>query len=103
MIKDILEEFGPLNMGFFVNQDTHFYTGGIYYDESACTQLQTKHSVTLVGITENEEWVILNSWGERWGDRGTMRMKIKDEMISSENVCICGGEICRFGGFYIRA
>jgi len=28
------------------------------------------HCVLIVGWTESREWIILNSWGETWGDKG---------------------------------
>ncbi|MCH5186379.1 MAG: S-layer homology domain-containing protein [Oscillospiraceae bacterium] len=28
------------------------------------------HCILIVGWTENDEWIILNSWGNAWGDNG---------------------------------
>lgn len=52
------------------------YTSGIY-DESECSSEFLDHAVGLVGYgTENgvDYWIVRNSWGADWGEKGYIRM-----------------------------
>ncbi|CBY37572.1 unnamed protein product [Oikopleura dioica] len=52
------------------------YTSGIY-SEPACKSDHGNHVMTLVGYgSENGEdfWILKNSWGTNWGEKGFMRM-----------------------------
>lgn len=52
------------------------YTSGIY-DEPACSSEFLDHAVGLVGYgTENgvDYWIVRNSWGPDWGEKGYIRM-----------------------------
>jgi len=40
------------------------------------------HGVTLVGYTD-EAWIVKNSWGAAWGDKGYV-------MIAKNNEDVCG-------------
>ena len=42
------------------------------------------HSVILSGIDENGNYIIINSWGEQWGNNGKCR--IKKECFKQEEV-----------------
>nr|AAR37420.1 papain-like cysteine proteinase [Trichomonas vaginalis] len=56
------------------------YSSGIY-DESACSSVNLDHGVGCVGYgTEGSKnyWIVRNSWGESWGEKGYIRM-IKDK------------------------
>jgi len=60
-----------------VNADGPFmnYGGGIF---AGCTSSETNHAVTVVGYgTENgvDFWLIKNSWSDRWGENGYIRLK----------------------------
>ncbi|CAN0914010.1 Senescence-specific cysteine protease SAG39 [Linum grandiflorum] len=53
-----------------------FYSGGILTADQCGTE--TNHAVTLVGYGESEGkkyWLAKNSWGDRWGERGYVRME----------------------------
>ena len=56
------------------------YSSGIY-DESACSSYNLDHGVGCVGYgTEGSKnyWIVRNSWGTAWGEKGYIRM-IKDK------------------------
>lgn len=56
------------------------YSGGIY-DEKKCSPEDLDHGVGCVGYgSENGKnfWIVRNSWGQGWGEKGYIRM-IKDK------------------------
>ncbi|KAF3613555.1 Senescence-specific cysteine protease SAG12 [Capsicum annuum] len=67
----------PVSAGITIGSDEfRFYKGGIFNGECGET---SHHAVTVVGYgtSENEGgdyWLVKNSWGEKWGEGGYMRM-----------------------------
>ncbi|GFP79707.1 senescence-specific cysteine protease sag39 [Phtheirospermum japonicum] len=66
--------------------DFKFYLGGVFVGECG-TELN--HAVTVVGYGETEDgtkyWVVKNSWGADWGEKGYIRMQ--RDVDSSEGLC----------------
>lgn len=53
-----------------------FYSHGIYH-EKECNSEKLNHAVLIVGYGTNNEgdfWIVKNSWGEKWGNRGYVKM-----------------------------
>ncbi|KAK8842466.1 hypothetical protein M9Y10_026053 [Tritrichomonas musculus] len=52
------------------------YSGGIY-DEPSCSSRALNHAVGLVGygsMNDVDYWIVRNSWGKAWGEKGYIRM-----------------------------
>lgn len=51
-----------------------FYKRGVFND---CPkgQLKYAHSVVIYGVTEDGTWLIRNSWGSAWGEKGYMKLE----------------------------
>ncbi|KAF9588136.1 hypothetical protein IFM89_007612 [Coptis chinensis] len=63
-----------------------FYSNGVF--AGACG-VDLNHGVTIVGYGgdgNDSYWIVKNSWGKGWGDKGYIRMK---RSVSSENG-LCG-------------
>lgn len=55
----------------------HFYRSGIY-DNPCCSDTNLIHAALVVGYgTEDgmDYWLVKNSWGENWGDKGYIKMR----------------------------
>ncbi|WIA16017.1 hypothetical protein OEZ85_012750 [Tetradesmus obliquus] len=73
---------GPIAVTLSVDSNFFEYTGGVYASDSctkpiACGGLS--HAMTIIGAGRDEElgvdyWLLRNSWGEAWGEGGTMRI-----------------------------
>ncbi len=75
-IKKALQS-GPIYTTMTVYEDLMFYKSGIY--EHVTGEELGGHAVVIVGYDEpTGSWIIKNSWGTHWGERGYFRIKRKD-------------------------
>lgn len=66
-VKTSLLELGPITIGLPVYDS--FYQGGhLPMPDPAKETLHGFHMVTAVGWMKDNRWLILNSWGESWGE-----------------------------------
>lgn len=76
-IKQFLYEHGPLAVALNA-EPLQFYDGGIIdLSKEECDPEALDHGVTLVGYgVENNQayWIVRNSWGAGWGEKGYFRM-----------------------------
>ncbi|XP_028646959.2 procathepsin L-like [Erpetoichthys calabaricus] len=68
---------GPVSVGIDASQSSfHYYKKGIYY-EPLCSSRKINHAVLLVGYDQMkgfDYWLVKNSWGTRWGNKGYIKM-----------------------------
>ena len=101
-IYESLKEHGPLSTSMRVEKSFIFYTGGVYYDEKACTGSQSNHAVLLIG-SDRDHWYIQNSIGTKWGENGIFKVKKnRGDLKTSKDYCFCGGAYCSIGTFKLR-
>ena len=76
-IKEFLYKTGPLAIALNADELMWYSSGIIDADSSECDPEGMDHAVTLVGYgTENGTpyWLVRNSWGSSWGEKGYFRM-----------------------------
>ena len=74
-----LSTIGPIAISIDLKHESFMrYSGGVYFEANCTTEVN--HGALLVGYgTESDEdfWIIKNSFGETWGEGGYMRMSRK--------------------------
>ncbi|XP_018408749.1 PREDICTED: dipeptidyl peptidase 1 [Nanorana parkeri] len=88
---------GPLAVAFEVYDDFMHYSGGIYHhtglqDKFNPFQL-TNHAVLLVGYgkdssTGEKYWIVKNSWGESWGEKGFFKIRRGTNECAIESIAV---------------
>ncbi|XP_050785738.1 cathepsin K [Gopherus flavomarginatus] len=76
-LKRAVARVGPVSVGIDASLSSfQFYSRGVYYDES-CNAENINHAVLAVGYGTqkgSKHWIIKNSWGEEWGNKGYILM-----------------------------
>ncbi|CAG9476720.1 vivapain-2 [Plasmodium vivax] len=93
--KEAIQFLGPLTLGLTVNDDFYDYKEGIFSSE--CTE-EPNHEVMIVGYGVEEMfnsesnasekhyyYIIKNSWGENWGEKGFMRIETDELGLQKTN------------------
>ncbi len=76
-LKKALQK-GPLMATMAIYEDFMFYKGGVYSHTSGA-QLGG-HAVTIEGWNDADKaWIVRNSWGEEWGEKGYFRVAWDDD------------------------
>lgn len=93
-IKNAINNYGLVYVGFAVYNDFTYYTSGIYKFTSG--SLRGYHAVAIVAYDDaNKCFKVKNSWGTGWGESGYFRIGY-DQMTNVVKFGTCFG-----GSFYI--
>ena len=83
--KTLIEASGPVETGFTVYSDFFNYKGGIYAHTT--NQAEGGHAVKIIGWgnqSGTNYWIVANSWGASWGEKGFFRIKEGDSGIDQQ-------------------
>lgn len=100
MMKEIFEN-GPIIVAMNATPELYYYNSGVFHSNIKMVEginlknikpwEYTNHAVTIIGWGEeviNEEvvkyWIVKNSWGEEWGEKGYFRIQRGVDMSSIE-------------------
>uniref|UniRef100_UPI00398F5162 cathepsin L2-like n=1 Tax=Pristiophorus japonicus TaxID=55135 RepID=UPI00398F5162 len=76
---------GPISVAIDASHRSfHLYKTGVYYEEN-CSTDNLNHEMLVVGFgnqSQQNYWIVKNSWGTEWGEQGYIKMA-KDK----ENNC----------------
>jgi cathepsin H len=84
-LKGAVGSVGPVSVAFQVVSDFRFYKSGVYAS-SECKdgEQDVNHAVLAVGYGVEDgtkHWIVKNSWGDAWGQRGFF------QIARDENMC----------------
>lgn len=92
--KDLML-YGPLSVAYIVYEDFPAYKSGVY--RRTTDKQLGGHAVKLIGwgVTDNGEeyWTIVNSWGNKWGEDGTFRIRRGVDECGIETMSVDAGRI----------
>ena len=88
-LKEAVATIGPVSVAIEADTRTfQLYTGGVLTSSACGTNLD--HGVLTVGYGSEagiEYWLVKNSWGTSWGDKGYVKIERSD---STKDAGICG-------------
>jgi C1A family cysteine protease len=95
---DVLDDGYAIIMGMIVYEDFRNYKNGVY--EHLSGSRLGGHCMVMVGYGTSKDgehyWIIKNSWSETWGDKGYLRIRIKDEQQKKDS------NAEDYGGYYFK-
>lgn len=78
-IRRDIYHWGPASTGFVVHSDFMNWDGmGVYKWDGKASESDGSHAVAIVGWGNDPQqgpyWIVRNSWGEEWGDKGYFKI-----------------------------
>jgi len=78
-MKEEISTHGPITTRHDIYEDFNYYKGGIYYHKAG--RLMGGHVMRVVGWGVEggvHYWIIANTFGEGWGEKGYVKFKMHD-------------------------
>jgi len=89
-LKDAVANVGPVSVAVDANMFWQLYGGGVF-KPLFCNKDTLNHGVAAVGYGKqgaDEYWIIKNSWGAVWGEKGYMRMRLGNNECGVSNAAV---------------
>ena len=75
-IKTAIMTYGPVTSTICVGSAFDGYKSGVFSTNECTPQTNQNHMIDLVGWDDSTQtWLLRNSWGTGWGDKGYMHIK----------------------------
>ena len=90
-MKSEIYKNGPIGCGIDATQELEDYTGGIFSQKKLLPRINHEVAVVGWGIEGDQEyWIVRNSWGTFWGERGFFRIVMYKDNLGIESDCDWG-------------
>ena len=102
-MEDIMWEVmtqGPVQAVLQVHTDLFLYSSGVYsLSQEGAGRLAGHHAVKIIGWGETmgtpgargeQYWVVTNSWGQQWGEGGSLRIRHKRHVLHDSWTSLIG-------------
>ncbi|MDD2716092.1 MAG: C1 family peptidase [Candidatus Wallbacteria bacterium] len=87
-IKQAIYKYGPVSSVVAADSSFQYYTSGVYNHSYS----SVNHAIILVGWDDSMGkkgcWILRNSWGTSWGEKGYMYIEYGCSKVGSDNVCV---------------
>lgn len=91
-LKAAIYKYGPISVAVAADGGFQSYTSGVF---NSCGSSSLNHAVNLVGWNDAEgAWIMRNSWGDSWGEKGYMRIKYNCNQIGYAAAFVTYGSEC---------
>jgi cathepsin B len=93
MQKDLMQ-YGSITAALYVHEDFVHYQSGVYSNLKG--DVLGGHAIKIIGWgTENGQdyWLAVNSWTEKWGDKGTFKILRGVNECGIETLSVHGGHV----------
>jgi hypothetical protein len=95
IMKKELFTNGPTGVSLMATKEFSQYKSGVFTSSIAVEPKQTNHAVTLVGYGTDAEtgmdyWIVMNSWGPEYGEKGYIRIRRGTNEINIESKGVHG-------------
>jgi C1A family cysteine protease len=102
-IKTAIMTYGAVDAAVYVTSAFRAYDQGIYEDSykvcdrtysEDCFRTIVNHGISLIGWNDNGDaenegyWILRNSWGDDWGDRGYMKIQYESAAVACAAVYV---------------
>lgn len=80
-LKQAILQYGPIAVDVAATSSWDYYNGGV---KKNCGGKGINHMVNIVGWDGKGNWIMRNSWSEKWGDKGYALMPYGCDSIASD-------------------
>lgn len=89
-------QYGPVVANFSIDSVFKMYKSGVL-DKKGCSQVpsQHSHSMLIVGYNLRSHipyFIVRNSWGEGWGNKGYFNLEIGPLSVANKGYCNCAAK-----------